>query len=76
MVAGELNTHMDENKILEKRFIATVLAIVMAGVMLWCQRIGAPNFEQIIIWVVGLFVAGGSSDKWAQYYAQTKTLKQ
>lgn len=66
---------MNEDKLLEKRFIATIVALLATTGMLWANRLGAANFEQVVIWVVGLFVAGGASDKWAQYYASIKTPK-
>ncbi len=66
---------MNEDKLLEKRFIATIVALLAATGMLYANRIGAPNFEQIVIWVVGLFVAGGASDTWAQYYSAIKAPK-
>lgn len=63
---------MPENKLIEKRFIAVLLAILTTAGLTYVNRLGAANFEQIIIWVVGLFVAGGASDTWAQYYSTAK----
>lgn len=63
---------MDSDKLIEKRFIAVLVAMLAATGMLWANRIGAPNFEQIIIWVTGLFLAGSTSDKWASSVMQKK----
>lgn len=63
---------MLEKNLIEKRFIATLVAILCTTGLVYANKVGAANFEQIIIWVVGLFVAGGASDTWAQYYSASK----
>jgi hypothetical protein len=63
---------MLEKNLIEKRFIATLVAILCTTGLVYANKVGAANFEQIIIWVVGLFVAGGTSDTWAQYYGTVK----
>lgn len=64
---------MLEKNLIEKRFIAVLLAIFATTGLVYAKRLGADNYEQIIIWVVGLFVAGGASDTWAQYYSAMKS---
>lgn len=63
---------MLEKNLIEKRFIATLVAILCATGLTYANRIGAANFEQIVIWVTGVFVAGGASDVWATYYGAAK----
>ena len=64
---------MLEKNLIEKRFIAVLVAILSTAGLVYANKLGAGNFEQIIIWVVGLFVAGGASDTWAQYYGAMKS---
>lgn len=63
---------MLEKNLIEKRFIATLVALIGTMVLVYANKLGAANFEQIIIWVTGMFVVGGASDVWAQYYAVSK----
>jgi type IV secretory pathway VirB2 component (pilin) len=58
---------MLEKNLIEKRFIATLVAIIATSLLVYTGKLGAANYEQIIIWVVGVFVAGGASDVWAAY---------
>lgn len=62
---------MDKN-LTEKRFIATLVALLCTTGLVYANKIGAANFEQIVIWVTGVFVAGGASDMWAQHYSAAK----
>ena len=64
---------MLEKNLIEKRFIAVLVAIIGTSLLVYTGKLGAANYEQIIIWVVGLFVAGGASDTWAQYYGAMKS---
>ena len=66
---------MLEKNLIEKRFIATLVALLCATGLTYANKIGAANFEQIIIWVTGVFVAGGASDVWATYYGIAKVKK-
>lgn len=59
---------MLEKNLIEKRFIAVLVAILCTTGLVYANKLGAGNFEQIVIWIVGLFVAGGASDTWAQHY--------
>lgn len=61
-----------ERKLLEKHFIVVLIAILATSGLLWGGHLQAGNYEQIIIWVVGLFVAGGAAEKWAEFYNPTK----
>lgn len=61
-----------EGKLLEKRFIAVLVTLLLSSALLWNNHLAPGNFEQIVIWIVGLFMAGGAAEKWAEIYGATK----
>ena len=63
---------MVEEKLIEKRFVITLVAVLVSTFLVYAGKLNPANFEQIIVWVVDMFVVGGASDAWAKHYGDAK----
>ena len=45
-------------KLAERRFIVTILVLLGSGFMMHGELIEAKNFENIVIWISGIYIIG------------------
>lgn len=57
---------MSERYLVEKKFIFTLFALIVTTGLLVGGRIPASSFEQIVIWLSGIFVLGEAASGWVQ----------
>jgi len=66
----------DTNTIIEKKLILCAFSLLLTAGMLWSGKIEASNFENINVWVVGLFVTGQAAELLAKRYPLVTTKKE
>lgn len=66
----------DTNTIIEKKLILCAVSLLLTAGMLWSGKIEAINFENINVWVVGLFVTGEAAGLLAKRYPLAVTKKE
>ena len=45
-------------RLAERRFIVAMLVLGMAALMMYTGKIEAGNFENIVVWISGLYIVG------------------
>jgi hypothetical protein len=48
----------DLKKLASRRFILAITTILIVNGMLWADRIDPENYENIIIWLSGIYILG------------------
>ena len=57
-----------ETSIFEKKLILAVLALAVTGVMMWTGKIEPSTYENVYVWICGVFILGEASANWAQWF--------
>jgi hypothetical protein len=50
------------NRVFNQMFVVVMLALISATFLVYSAKIDSTNFENIVVWVVGLFVVGNVGD--------------
>lgn len=57
-----------ETSIFEKKLILAVLALLVTGGMMWTGKIEPTTFENVYVWICGVFILGEASADWAKWF--------
>ena len=52
--------------LIEKKFILVTLTILIITGLLWAGRLSSASYENMVIWLAGIFVLGEAASGWVQ----------
>lgn len=57
-----------ETSIFEKKLILAALALGITAAMMWTGKIEPSTFENVYVWICGVFILGEASADWAKWF--------